>query len=149
MNKAVVGLLMLLTPVMAMAAELKPFTTDGCSVFPDGTPEQQSLWVNCCIRHDLAYWKGGTYKERETADLALQQCVEKMGQPEIAQIMLTGVRVGGSPFFPTWYRWGYGWPYLRGYKALSDGEKGQVKARLKVFEVMLKGITEELETHGP
>jgi hypothetical protein len=149
MKQAIAFLLMLLAPFVAVAAELKPFTTDGCSVFPDGTPEQQSLWVNCCIRHDLAYWKGGTYKERETADLALQQCVEKMGQPEIAQIMLTGVRMGGSPFFPTWYRWGYGWPFLRGYKALSAEEKGQVKARLKVFEVMLKGITEELEARGP
>ena len=27
----------------ARAAELKPFTSDGCSAFPDGTPEQQDL----------------------------------------------------------------------------------------------------------
>ena len=52
--------------------DLKPFTSDGCSVFPDGNLEQQSLWVNCCIRHDLAYWKGGTYEERLASDQALE-----------------------------------------------------------------------------
>src|SRR5271169_6094597 len=47
----------------AFAGELKPFTTDGCSDFPNGTPEHQDLWLTCCIQHDLAYWMGGTYKD--------------------------------------------------------------------------------------
>jgi hypothetical protein len=33
--------------------------------------------------------------------------------------MYAGVRAaGGSGVFPTWYRWGYGWPY--GTKAIPD-----------------------------
>ena len=41
------------------AADIAPFTSDGCSSFPDGTPANQSLWLECCVRHDLAYWRGG------------------------------------------------------------------------------------------
>ena len=37
--------------------------------------------------------------------------------------MLGGVRVGGSPYWPTQFRWGYGWPYPRGYQALSPDER--------------------------
>jgi hypothetical protein len=40
--------------------------------------------------------------------------------------MLNGVRVGGTPYLPTSFRWGYGWPYLRGYKVLTAQEKKQV-----------------------
>lgn len=131
-------------PSLVMAAGLKPFTTDGCSSFPDGTIKQQSIWVNCCIRHDLAYWKGGTYGDRLKADKNLESCVAKIGEPEIALIMLAGVRVGGSPFYPTPYRWGYGWPYLRGYKALSEEEKQAVKHKLQLFKLMINSLSEEL-----
>jgi hypothetical protein len=53
--------LLVLTVVPAPAATLAPFTSDGCSVFPDGTALQQSLWLQCCRAHDYAYWKGGTH----------------------------------------------------------------------------------------
>jgi len=59
--------------------------------------------------------------------------------------MLAGVRVGGSPYYPTPYRWGYGWPYARGYKALSDEEKAQVRTKLHQMELMLKSISAELK----
>jgi hypothetical protein len=36
--------------------------------------------------------------------------------------MYEGVRAGGSPWWPTRYRWAYGWPYGRGYQELSDEE---------------------------
>lgn len=135
--------LLLLTP-MAGAADLKPFTTDGCSAFPDGTPNQKSLWIECCIRHDLAYWKGGTYDQRLEADQSLVTCVSQVGEPEIAQLMLAGVRVGGSPYFPTTYRWGYGWPYPRGYKALSNDENLEVQQMLDYFKLLIKNLSEEL-----
>ncbi|WP_216662021.1 hypothetical protein [Niveibacterium sp. COAC-50] len=48
---------------VAWADTLKPFTTDGCSSFPDGTPWQQTLWLDCCVKHDIAYWIGGTKEE--------------------------------------------------------------------------------------
>ena len=115
----------------AAASELKPFKSDGCSAFPDGTPKQQDLWLKCCYAHDLDYWMGGSYGQRKASDQRLAQCVAQVGQPAIAKAMLAGVRVGGSPFWPTSFRWGYGWPYFRGYKALTDEELELVKARLK------------------
>lgn len=130
------------------SGELKTFTTDGCSAFPDGTMEQQTLWLNCCIKHDLSYWKGGTYQQRLSADLALEQCVAGIGEPKVAKLMLAGVRVGGSPYYPTSYRWGYGWPYLRGYKALSAQEKQQVRDRLKTLEMMINSLLDEIKEPG-
>ncbi|MCO1336290.1 FAD-binding oxidoreductase [Microbulbifer sp. OS29] len=106
----------------AFAVEIKPFKTDGCSAFPDGTFNQHELWLDCCIAHDYAYWKGGSYKERKQADRALEVCVAGTGEEEVALVMLMGVRLGGTPFLPTPFRWGYGWPYLRGYEALSASE---------------------------
>jgi hypothetical protein len=124
---------------------LKPFTTDGCSLFPDGTYAQQSLWMECCIRHDLAYWRGGTSQQRLQADQALRQCVTKVGEPEIAKLMLAGVRVGGSPYFPTWYRWGYGWSYQRGYAPLTPQEQQQVAHQLQRLRLILQGLDQALE----
>jgi len=112
---------------ITVANELKPFTSDGCSAFPDGTLQQQQLWLQCCTVHDFAYWKGGTYKERLDSDVELKECVASVGEEKIALLMLAGVRVGGSPYFPTKFRWGYGWPYPRNYGALSAQELAQVK----------------------
>ena len=106
---------------------IKPFSTDGCSAFPDGTLWQNELWLSCCTAHDLAYWQGGTYQQRLEADQTLKQCVEKVGEPSIAAVMLAGVRVGGTPYLPTKFRWGYGWPYPRGYKAITPEEKKQIE----------------------
>ncbi|MCU7846379.1 MAG: FAD-binding oxidoreductase [Candidatus Thiodiazotropha sp. (ex Monitilora ramsayi)] len=129
----------------SFGGDLKPFTTDGCSVFPDGTPEQQSLWAECCIHHDLAYWKGGTYEERLQADQLLEACVAQLGQPQIAQLMLAGVRVGGSPYFPTAYRWGYGWPYQRGYQTLSEKELAEVAQQISNLQSVLDRFSSQLE----
>lgn len=112
---------------LALAGELKPFVSDGCSAFPDGTSKQQQLWLKCCTAHDYAYWKGGTYKERLESDVELKNCVARVGEKEVALVMLAGVRVGGSPFFPTKFRWGYGWPYPRMYAPLSEEELDLVK----------------------
>lgn len=105
---------------------LTPFKSDGCSVFPDGTLNHRDLWLQCCVAHDLAYWQGGTYDERRQADLILRQCVARVGQNEIAELMLAGVRVGGTPYLPTSFRWGYGWPYPRGYRSITEEEQRQI-----------------------
>lgn len=109
-------------------ADIKPFTSDGCSAFPNGTLEHRDLWLACCTAHDLAYWQGGTYKQRVAADQNLRACVAQVGQPKLAELMLAGVRVGGTPFLPSPFRWGYGWPYPRFYGELSTEEKTQVHA---------------------
>jgi hypothetical protein len=133
-------------PLIAYADDLKPFTTDGCSSFPDGTIEHASLWANCCIRHDFAYWQGGTYEERLAADEELESCVDRAGEPTIASLMLAGVRVGGTPYLPTSYRWGYGWPFLRGYEALTAEDKLQVEKQLERFQIMIKSIADQMES---
>ena len=85
------------------------------------------VWLNCCIAHDFAYWQGGNYQQRLDADKALKECVANVGKPEIAQLMLAGVRVGGSPYWPTKFRWGYGWSWPRGYKEVTKEEQRQIE----------------------
>ncbi len=123
-----------LSAACAAQGPLRPFTTDGCSDFPDGTPSHKTLWLRCCTEHDKAYWQGGTYDERRKTDEALQRCVAKVGEPGIAALMLAGVRVGGSPYWPTRYRWGYGWPWPRGYRKLTAAERDQIRKALRVGE---------------
>ncbi|WP_045859326.1 hypothetical protein [Teredinibacter purpureus] len=110
----------------AQAEKLKPFSSDGCSAFPDGTLDNKRLWLHCCTAHDKAYWRGGSYAERKTADELLRKCVAAVGEEEIAQLMLAGVRVGGSPFWPTKFRWGYGWRYPRLYGELTSSEQAMI-----------------------
>jgi hypothetical protein len=107
--------------------ELQEFTTDACSGFVDGNFDDPSLWQDCCVKHDLTYWAGGTETARELADDQLYQCVAEKGEPEVAALMYEAVRIGGTPNLPTSFRWGYGWPLERGYTKLSKAEKAQVK----------------------
>ena len=127
--------------VPAYAQPLNPFTTDGCSVFPDGTWEDRKLFLNCCTLHDFAYWQGGTVDQRLNADYQFSQCISNIGQPELAQLMLIGVRVGGSPYWPTPFRWGYGWPYPKGYGKLNANELQQIKLLTPaIFKVYLSPV---------
>jgi len=118
----------------ASAADLQDFTSDGCSLFPDGSLQDRSQWCDCCLKHDIAYWQGGTKKERLQADKTLQDCVMKRtGSKTLATMMYEGVRTGGHPAFPTWYRWGYGWKFGKGYRALSQQERQQARAKLDAY----------------
>lgn len=121
-------IILLLVPLGSLAGEIRPFESDGCSLFPNGTIRENELWLSCCIAHDRAYWKGGTYQDRLAADKELEGCVAAVDEPQIALLMLAGVRVGGTPYFPTRFRWGYGWPFPRGYRALTDEEIEQIEA---------------------
>lgn len=103
---------------------LQPFTTDRCSLFPDRALIGQADWCACCVTHDLAYWRGGTEDERRQADRELERCVlAATGNAALAAAMYRGVRAGGTPALPTSFRWAYGWPYERGYRALTADEK--------------------------
>lgn len=120
--------LVLALAALPALAELQPFSTDGCSHFPDGTNEQPTLWRDCCVAHDAAYWAGGDWSSRVLADRQLELCVLATDQALVGNIMFLGVRVGGSPFWPTRFRWGFGWPYGRGYQPLTEIELRQVNA---------------------
>ena len=84
------------------SSEINPhaFKSDGCSGFPNGN------WVECCVRHDLVYWVGGTREERAAADSALQKCVADKGHPFIAGLMHSGVRVVAADSLPVGFRLG-------------------------------------------
>lgn len=109
---------------------MSAFSSDGCSLFPDAAVIGPADWCSCCFDHDVAYWRGGTSAERIDADARLRDCVlSKTDNAALAEAMYHGVRVGGSPYFYNWYRWGYGWPFDRGYQPLSEAEQ-QTAARL-------------------
>ena len=127
--RAVVAIFLVLAALSGCAAAqpvatLQPFSTDGCSRFPDRAPSGHADWCQCCVVHDLAYWRGGTSEERLGADLALKACVRNASGSELlAEVMFAGVRAGGGPHLPTSYRWGYGWPAGRPYRQLTLGEE--------------------------
>lgn len=72
-------------------SELSSFTSDECSLFPDSSVISNKDWCECCFQHDLAYWRGGTEKEREIADDKLKECVlERTGDKTLAKVMHDG-----------------------------------------------------------
>lgn len=108
--------------------ELSAFKSDGCSCFPEGTRKEPDLWKQHCLDHDYAYWQGGTRQERKMADLKLRDGIRGEGKPVIAQIAYAGVRLGGTPWLPTPWRWGFGWSdFPRGYREIGDEEKRQIE----------------------
>lgn len=119
-----------LSACSATTGQLSDFKTDGCSLFPDGTLMERNKWHDCCVVHDVAYWQGGTSQQRKQADLKLEQCVAATGEPVIAKFMLLGVRLGGVPWLPTWYRWGFGWDGYRSYDPLTPEEQAKVQAKM-------------------
>ena len=72
-------------------------------------------WHDSCVAHDYEYWNGGTWIDRLVADARLAQGVEKTGHPLWGILMFLAVRVGGSVFIPFMWRWGYKYPFGRGY----------------------------------
>jgi hypothetical protein len=89
---------------------IKPFKTDGCSMFPD------YKWKECCEIHDKVYWTGGTKEDRKIADKDLCKCVKEKGFSLISKLMYFGVRIGGHPLLPFPWRWGFGYKYPYNYK---------------------------------
>ncbi len=116
--------------------ELIPFVTDGCSMFPDGTPSDRTLWQHCCITHDFAYYMGGTADDRAAADDALDACVSAETNDVLGSLMHAGVRIGGSPALPTPWRWGYGWNYdpVHGYRVLPDDQRAAAQSQIDAYQ---------------
>jgi hypothetical protein len=110
-------------------SELKNFQSDGCSAFPDGTLSDPQRWQAHCVKHDFSYWQGGTREQRREADRELVRGVRAEGHPVLARCMYFGIRIGGAPWWPTPWRWGFGWSYPRGYGLLSSDEERQVNER--------------------
>jgi hypothetical protein len=112
------------------------FATDGCSggmsaawllAFGNTPP-----WEGCCIEHDVKYWAGGDSLERLQVDQELRRHVLMLGYRAVAWAMFLAVRIGGSPYLPLPWRWGYGWRFgrMRGYRALSAIDRARRDAEL-------------------
>ena len=97
----------------------EPFRTDGCSMWPDEMITGES-WQVCCVKHDIAYWCGGTAKMRKDADDALRGCVGDHYHAWMGALMEAGVRVGGPPWVPAYWRWGYGHKFPSQYSPSGD-----------------------------
>lgn len=108
---------------------LRPFTSDGCSMSPDGvprTPESQA-WTRCCVKHDVKYWLGGPESEKKLADQELSNCLGQSGYPYFGWTFWFFVDAFGGPGSSKKYRWGYGWTQRRPYRALSTQEEKSVE----------------------
>jgi hypothetical protein len=133
----------------SLAGDLKSFTTDGCSLWIDGTHEQPNLWRHCCVAHDLAYWQGGSKAQRKQADDDILTCVKQAQGPGMANYIYANVRWGGSPYWMSSYRWGYGWDYLdgiwpRGYKEPDAKEQAQI---VKQMPAALETVARDTELY--
>lgn len=125
----------LLSLSTGVGAQLVPFTTDGCSLFPDGTAQDPRRWQACCVRHDEAYYLGGTRAERAVADRALRDCVTAACSSQVGDLMWSGVTLGGSPMFATPWRWGYAWSGsgAADYRMLTPGERRAARSQIDRF----------------
>lgn len=133
--------------------DVVPFTTDGCSSFPDGFntgKDNFKQWRHCCVKHDFDYYAGGTKLAKNISDSKLSQCVSKALNSDkvtrtdkifgnsMGRIMLDGVKVGGLPKFLMFksqagYRWGYGVPNNNGFLDINSNEIHE-KLRLELIE---------------
>jgi hypothetical protein len=91
-----------------------PFTTDGCSMAPDGK------WGECCLAHDVRYWCGGTRDDRLEADRALKACLMEHKGPVVAGFYYLGTRAGGWRRVPFGWRWGYGDPWPAAWSPTAE-----------------------------
>lgn len=141
MTKLVLIFAILLLSALAQSADAAPaeatqntlhdFTSDGCSMSPDGVVVLFSTaYVPCCVEHDVAYWQGGTKLDKLTADLKLKSCIKSRSNSFVAEIYYRGVRMGGGASLPTSYHWGYGWEKNRGYAQLSTQDRALVEEKL-------------------
>jgi len=113
------------------AEYVKPFKTDYCTFYPEGTLEKPNLWRDCCILHDLYMWAGGTEADRLAADKSLQKCVSSVAGTGQGLLMYMGVRVGSySPIKRVDHRWNNAWPLRPSYQALTNQDIILLEERL-------------------
>jgi hypothetical protein len=106
---------------------LKPFVTDYCTAYAEGTRAQPNLWKHCCEEHDLYFWAGGSLEDRKTTDLRLRACVEKTGAKTQAALIYAAVSIGGSsPIRFKTKQWGNSWIDRKRYLSLSETETATI-----------------------
>lgn len=107
----------------AQDQSLKPFLTDYCTAYSEGTREKPDLWKHCCVEHDLYFWAGGSHDDRKETDLRLKSCVEATGEVAIARLIYLAVTIGGnSPIRFKTKEWGHSWEKRERYLSLTESE---------------------------
>ena len=124
------------------AQELKPFSSDGCTMFFDGTGSRPQAWKHCCFNHDLRYWFGGSKQNRVKTDQKLRSCVQESGHGHIARVMYLAIRVGRYSPVKNAQKWGWGWSTYLGYKELTRDQVNTAVSELDKLELPQDEITE-------
>lgn len=101
---------------------LKPFYTDGCTLFLDGTNKNNKLWLHCCEEHDMRYWVGGSEADRDKTDLRLKTCVQEVAGETWAKLIYAGVRTGHFSPIKNKTHWSWGWNQKRKDSELNSSE---------------------------
>ncbi len=71
----------------------------------------------CCLSYDEKYIYGGSENFRKTVDYQIKTCALKQGIEEKSTIALFyAVRLLGTPYIDTPWRWGYGYDFGGGYR---------------------------------
>ena len=133
----------------AKDAPIRGFRTDGCSWFPDGTPGDRERWKHCCVAHDRAYWRGGSCAERHAANDRFRECVAEAHNGALGWTLYVGVTAGGSAWWPTYFRWGYGWPYGRGYRELDADEARMASETLERYDAPRRRESDDDDPQQP
>jgi hypothetical protein len=142
-------LILIMAPAVQAEIKLKPFETDGCTLFIDGPPNESGLWRNCCVEHDLRYWFGGSDVDMDATDLRLKSCVDKVAGATWASLIYSGVRTGHHSPIKNKYQWSWGWAKKREYKKLNPEEVNVVKAELKLLNLPQVDMPEFLKFYFP
>lgn len=138
--------LFMLVSSLSYSAEkevLKPFLTDYCTAYAEGTREKPELWKHCCVEHDLYFWAGGSKDDRKKTDLRLKSCVEATGAHTQARLIYMAVSIGGSsPIRFKTKQWGHAWEERPRYVSLNENETALV---LQYVETLSSDVTPELK----
>jgi hypothetical protein len=122
-----------ITSATAATVPLRPFATDYCTAYIEGTREHPNLWKHCCEEHDLYFWAGGSLDDRKASDLRLKSCVEKTGATVHAILIYTAVSIGGaSPIRFKTKEWGNAWENRSRYITLNESETSSILQHLEV-----------------
>lgn len=129
--------------------KLKPFYTDGCTLFIDGPPFKPRLWRHCCVEHDLRFWFGGDHEDLNDANLRLASCVKDVAGDFWAQVIFRGVRVGKYSPIKHKTHWAWGWENPRHKDKLTQNEIIYVLDQLRKTSVNPEIIEDFIRRNFP
>ena len=151
MKNIYLTLLLTLTsyPLHSSELKLKPFETDGCTMFVEGPNRDPKLWKHCCVEHDLRYWFGGSSSEMDATDLRLKSCVEKVAGDYWATLIYKGVRAGHYSPIKNKYAWSWAWSVKREDKSLNADEASYVISQLRSLNLDEVNIEDFIKINFP